>query len=170
MEILVQEERPRMNSRRVTLLVLLRLALSAQVSQNIEPVKIWPTPQPIQLSTRVFETGRSVRADVAAALTVIFQNTANPTGTGFSFNGAMTVGNNLIANVDINKLTFASGSSGKLISQLTLLAYSYNTVAVEAQPTLYLWATDGASGNPGTLLGSFVLPLTSFAADRKSAG
>jgi len=112
--------------------------------------------------------GQSVTGAATTGLTVIYENTTSPTGNGFSFNGAETVGSNLGANVDINKLTFASGSAGRVITQLSFQAYSYNTVTVQARPTMYIWAVDGPAGNPGTLLGDFVLPLTSFPANSQT--
>ena len=100
---------------------------------------------------------------------VVYQNTTNPTGSGFLFEGAATVGGNLAANIDINDLILAPGSAGEAISSLSFLAFNFNTVAVQARPTMYIWAADGAGGTPGTLLGDFVLPVTTFGAGAQQA-
>jgi hypothetical protein len=94
---------------------------------------------------------------------VVYQNTANQIGTGFVFNGAVLTGSNLAANVDLNELTLAAGSAGERITSLSFLSFNFNTTAVAARPTMYLWAANGAGGDPGTLLGSFALPLETFA-------
>jgi hypothetical protein len=43
---------------------------------------------------------------------IVYQNTTNPTGSAFLFEGAATVGGNLAANIEINELTLAPGSAG----------------------------------------------------------
>jgi uncharacterized protein (TIGR03437 family) len=103
-----------------------------------------------------------------APATLVYQNTANPTGTGYSFNGHTVLGSNLAANIDLNLLTLAAGSAGQSISALNFRAYNFDSASAEARPTFYIWAADDL-GNPSTLLGSFVLPLTSFAAGVEQA-
>src|ERR1700685_3936368 len=93
----------------------------------------------------------------------VYQNTTNPFGGGFLFNGATVAGQDLAANIDIDELTLAPPSSGESITSLSVIGTNFNTVAVDARPTLYLWAADGAGGLPSTLLGVFALPLTTFA-------
>jgi hypothetical protein len=100
---------------------------------------------------------------VARADVVVYQNTTNPTGGGFAFEGALLTGSNLAANVDLNELTLAAGSAGDRITSLSFLSFNGNTMAVAARPTMYLWAANGAGGDPGTLLGSFALPLETLA-------
>jgi hypothetical protein len=102
-------------------------------------------------------------SSVARAQVVVYQNTANPTGGSFGFNGAVLTGSNLAANVDLNELTLAAGSAGDRITSLSFLASNFNTTAVAARPTMYVWAANGAGGDPGTLLGSFALPLETLA-------
>jgi hypothetical protein len=100
-----------------------------------------------------------------ARAAIVYQNTTNPTGGSFAFNGATLTGSNLAANVDLNELTLAAGTAGEHITSLSFLAASFSTSSVEARPTMYVWAANGAGGNPGTLLGSFALPLETFAPD-----
>jgi hypothetical protein len=88
--------------------------------------------------------------------TIVYQNTTTQVGA-FLFNGAATIGTDLAANIDINELTLASGSAGASITSLSFIAFNFNAAAVVARPVIYIWATDGAGGNPGTLLGKFVL-------------
>jgi hypothetical protein len=145
-----------MSVRWLPILVLLPLALSAQAPRE-------RGPQPSQLNAPF-----GVTPETSAPGTVVYQNTATPTGSGFAFNGHVTLGNSLAANIDLNMLTLAAGSAGQAISALSFLAYNYNSVAVEARPTMYIW-TAGEGGNPATLLGSFALPLTSFAAGSQQA-
>jgi uncharacterized protein (TIGR03437 family) len=145
-----------MSVRWLSILVLLPQALSAQAPREV-------APQPFQLNVPL-----GVTPDTSAPGTVVYQNTANPTGAGFTFSGHATLGSNLAANVDINMLTLAAGSAGQSISALSFLAYNSNSVAVEARPTMYIWAA-GDGGTPTTLLGSFVLPLTSLAASNQQA-
>jgi hypothetical protein len=52
-------------------------------------------------------------ATAAQASTIVYQNTTNPTGNEFVFNGAATVGSDLAANIDINELTLSPGSAGQ---------------------------------------------------------
>lgn len=99
----------------------------------------------------------------AEASTIVYQNTTTQVGA-FEFNGAATVGSDLAANIDINELTLAAGSAGESIASLSFIAGNFNTGAVLARPTIYIWAANGAGGNPGTLLGSFVLPDQTLAA------
>ena len=100
----------------------------------------------------------------AQASTIVYQNTTNLTGTEFVFNGAATVGSDLAANIDINELTLSAGSAGKFITSLSFLAANANAGAVEARPTVYIWAADGAGGIPGTLLGDLALPIATLGA------
>jgi hypothetical protein len=99
----------------------------------------------------------------AAAATIVYQNTTTTVGA-FEFNGAATVGTDLAANIDINLLTLAAGSAGESITSLNFIADNFNAGAIEARPTIYVWAPNGAGGNPGTLLGDFVLPNQTLAA------
>src|SRR5580658_5097745 len=99
----------------------------------------------------------------AEAGTIAYQNTTTAVGA-FEFNGATTVGSNLAGNVDINELTLAAGSAGDSITSLSFIVDNFNNGAVEARPTMYIWAADGAGGGPGTLLGDFVLPDETLAA------
>jgi uncharacterized protein (TIGR03437 family) len=140
-----------MSVRVLSILVLLPLAVSAQAPREV-------APQRSQLNAPL-----GVTPETSAPATLVYQNTANPTGSGFAFNGHATLGSNLAANVDMNMLTLAAGSAGQSISALSVLAYNFNSVAVEGRPTMYIWAADDG-GNPTSLLGSFVLPITSFAA------
>lgn len=94
-----------------------------------------------------------------------YQDTTNPSGGGILFEGAKKIGSNLAANIDINKLTLASGSAGYQITSLNFLAHNFGASRVKARPTLYVWATNGAGGGPGTLLGEFRLPITQFNGD-----
>lgn len=93
---------------------------------------------------------------------VVYQNTTNPIGVDWHFNGTQQVGSNLAANIDINELTLAPGSSGMQITSLSFLAYNSGTNTVMARPTMYIWEANGAEGKPGTLLGDFVLPIATF--------
>jgi hypothetical protein len=106
----------------------------------------------------------------AGAGTIVYQNTTNSLGGGFVFNGSTPVGSNLVANVDVNELTLQSGSAGMQITSLTLLAANFNTSAVQARPTMYIWAADGPGGAPGTLLGDFVLPTETFSSFQTTIG
>jgi hypothetical protein len=98
-----------------------------------------------------------IASSAAAGIgSVVYQNTTTQVGS-FLFEGAAAVGTNLAANIDINQLTLAAGSAGLSITSLSFLAANFNAGAVEARPTIYIWAANGAGGNPGTLLGEFVL-------------
>jgi hypothetical protein len=112
------------------------------------------------VSLAVAVVGIATRAQAA---TIVYQNITNPTGTEFVFNGAATVGSDLMANVDINELTLAAGSAGQSITSIGFLAANANADTVEAQPTIYIWAADGAGGIPGALLGDFTLPMATLA-------
>ena len=92
----------------------------------------------------------------AHASPIVYQNTTTQVGA-FEFNGATTIGSDLAANIDLNQLTLASGSAGDSITSLSFLADNFNSVSVLARPTIYVWAANGAGGNPGTLLGTFAL-------------
>jgi hypothetical protein len=106
-------------------------------------------------------TGIATRAQASA---IVYQNTTNLTGTEFVFNGAATVGSDLAANIDINELALSPGSAGQFITSLSFLAANANAGAVEARPTIYIWAADGAGGIPGALLGDFALPIATLGA------
>jgi PEP-CTERM motif len=98
-----------------------------------------------------------------AGAATVYQNTTNSAGGSFSFNGSTLIGSNLAANVDLNELTLTAGSAGKQITSFSFLAANFNTSPVVARPTIYVWAADGTGGDPGTLLGTFALPLDTFA-------
>jgi hypothetical protein len=100
-------------------------------------------------------------APVASA-GVVYDNTTTLAGIVFAFDGATLTGTNLATNVDVNELTLAAGSAGEQITSLSFIAFNRNRVAVETRPTMYVWAANGAGGDPGTLLGSFALPLETF--------
>jgi hypothetical protein len=99
----------------------------------------------------------------AEGASIVYQNTTTPIGA-FEFNGAAVVRGGLAANIDLNELTLSAGSAGEAITSLSFIADNFNTGTVSARPTMYVWAADGSGGDPGTLLGTFVLPLESFAA------
>jgi hypothetical protein len=121
------------------------------------------TRRPERLRTRVRFRPQVGFLEQRALLSgdVVYKNTTNPTGGGIVFNGATQIGSDLAAYVDINKLTLAAGSAGLPITSLNFLAYNFNAETVEARPTMYVWAGNGA-GAPGTLLGDFALPITTL--------
>jgi hypothetical protein len=94
----------------------------------------------------------------ANADTVVYQNTTTAV-SAFVFNGAATVGSDLAANVDINELILAPGYGGSTVTSISFQADNFNSTAVQARPVMYVWAANGAGGTPGTLLGTFALPL-----------
>jgi hypothetical protein len=99
----------------------------------------------------------------AEASTIVYQNTTTAVGA-FEFNGATLVGSDLAANIDINQLTLAAGTAGDSITSFSFTAENFSRGAVEARPTIYIWAADGAGGDPGTLLETLVLPDQTLAA------
>src|SRR5580704_11955464 len=74
---------------------------------------------PLALSTQVYR----LEAQNAA---VVYQNTMNPTGRGFGFNGAVAVGQSVATNIDVNQLNLAPSSAGAAVVALSFLAYSAN--------------------------------------------
>lgn len=100
---------------------------------------------------------------IAHAGIVIYDNTTTTAITNINFNGARTVSGNLIANMDADDIVVGLNFAGYSITDIAFLAFNSNTIAVTARPTFFIWAANGASGNPGTFLAQFVLPVTTFA-------
>jgi hypothetical protein len=92
---------------------------------------------------------------------VVYQNTANHLGV-WQFNGAAQTGDTLSDAVNINDLRLAPGSGGAAITSVSLISFNNGTNTVVARPTFYFWSADGIGGVPGTLLGKYVLPDTTF--------
>jgi hypothetical protein len=75
----------------------------------------------------------------------------------FLFGSATDISGDTITNILVNQLTLTPGSAGDQITSLSFLLYSDDTDVADTRLLLYVWAPDGTSGNPGTLLGQFII-------------
>lgn len=76
---------------------------------------------------------------------------------GFLFGNPTNVSGDTMTNIDVNEVTMAPGSAGDQVTSLSFLIYNGNSAIPNLRLLLYVWAADGTSGNPGTLLGQFIL-------------
>jgi hypothetical protein len=78
--------------------------------------------------------------------------------TAFVFGNPTDVSGDTITNIVVNELTLAPGSAGDQITSLSFLLFDANNGRVtDTRLLMYVWAPDGTSGNPGTLLGQFIV-------------
>jgi hypothetical protein len=75
----------------------------------------------------------------------------------FLFGNATDISGDTITNILVNQLTLAPGSAGDQITSLTLQLYSDDSDVSGVRVLMYVWAPDGTAGNPGTLLGQFII-------------
>src|ERR1700722_2620677 len=76
----------------------------------------------------------------------------------FLFGNPTDVSGDTITNILVNELTLAPGSAGDQITSLSFLLFdSDNSTVTDPRLLMYVWAPDGKSGNPGTLLGDFIV-------------
>lgn len=77
--------------------------------------------------------------------------------TGFVFGNPTNVNGDTITNIVVNEATLAPGSAGDQVTSLSFLIYNGNSAVPDTRFLMYVWAPDGTSGGPGTLLGQFIL-------------
>ncbi len=78
--------------------------------------------------------------------------------TAFLFGNPTDISGDTITNILVNELTLAPGSAGDQITSLSFLLFdSDNSTVTNPRLLMYVWAPDGTSGGPGTLLGQFIV-------------
>ena len=97
-------------------------------------------------------------ASAAHAQTIVYDNTATPTAFVFKNLGATSTITNLVA----DKITFAPGSAGQIITSLKYSVGNFNAVSTSARPLIRFYATDGAGGAPGTFITGYSFSATTF--------
>lgn len=75
----------------------------------------------------------------------------------YAFGNPTDVNGDTMTDILVNEATLAPGSAGDQITSLSFLLFNANSAVPDTRFLIYVWAADGTSGNPGTLLGQFVI-------------
>ena len=88
-----------------------------------------------------------------------YNNFPNLENLARPFNGAADGGSTLLLADD---LTYGAASVGLNVSAFQVEIANLSGSTLSVTPTVIFWNADGASGGPGTLLGSYTLPLATL--------
>ncbi len=97
---------------------------------------------------------------VAFGAVTIYSNTNNFSGSSVDNSGTTLIGGTEVTRMVADDITFAPGSTGMSINDLTFSAVNDGSSATAARVRIGLWADDGAGGGPGTYLLSSAIPVT----------
>ena len=97
---------------------------------------------------------------VAFSAVTSYNNTNTFSGSSVINSGTALIGGTEVTRMVADDITFAPGSTGMSINDLTFSAVNDGSSATAARVRIGLWADDGAGGGPGTYLLSSAIPVT----------
>ena len=98
--------------------------------------------------------------NAAMGAVTIYSNTNTYSGSSIENSATGLVGGTEVTRMVADDITFAPGSTGMSINELSFSAVNSGGSATAARVRIGLWADDGAGGGPGTYLLSSAIPVT----------
>jgi hypothetical protein len=119
-----------------------------------------------RVATPLFALGLAALLSPAAARAdvLLYSNTTNFLGFGYSNGGAANQAGDTITSMVADDITAGAGLGGLAVNQFGFSVVNFNAAAVSARVRVRFYQGDGANGGPGTFITGFTFNPITFGA------